>query len=361
MISSREAEIGAVGAAALLGMAGVALLSPSETKPRARVRRAGKEMARAGASARAMLPDRSTTKPDQHRALGRSAALGSLPALTSPVVPQAATVKAGRRLNRAAGVLAMSVLADSSIEHYRGAFHNRAMWAPLIAATLSLIGSGYGVADRREGAHIARDAVYALAATVGVVGTGFHLYNITKRPGGFSWLNLFYAAPIGAPFALSLSGLMGFLAERVRANRPGTVPTILGLPAGRFTALLTSVGLLGTAAEAGLLHFRGAFQNPFMVLPVTVPPMAAALMGRTATGEARTNRRLTSWWLRITAALGFIGAGFHTYGVARNMGGWRNWTQNLLEGPPIPAPPSFTGLALAGLAAMGLLEDHPDA
>ena len=47
-------------------------------------------------------------------------------------------------------------------------------------------------------------------------------------------------------------------------------------------------------------------------------------------------------------------------GVARNMGGWRNWSQNLLNGPPIPAPPSFTGLALAGLAALGLLEDHPD-
>ena len=48
------------------------------------------------------------------------------------------------------------------------------------------------------------------------------------------------------------------------------------------------------------------------------------------------------------------------YGVARNMGGWRNWRQNVLNGPPLPAPPSFTGLALAGLAALGLMEDHPD-
>jgi hypothetical protein len=62
----------------------------------------------------------------------------------------------------------------------------------------------------------------------------------------------------------------------------------------------------------------------------------------------------------LTAALGFAGAGFHAFGVARNMGGWRNWRQNVLNGPPIPAPPSFTGLALAGLAALGLLEDHPD-
>jgi hypothetical protein len=43
------------------------------------------------------------------------------------------------------------------------------------------------------------------------------------------------------------------------------------------------------------------------------------------------------------------------------MGGWRNWRQNVLNGPPLPAPPSFTGLALAGLAALKLLRDHPDA
>ena len=42
------------------------------------------------------------------------------------------------------------------------------------------------------------------------------------------------------------------------------------------------------------------------------------------------------------------------------MGGWRNWSQNVLNGPPMPAPPSFTGLALAGLAALGLLENPRD-
>ena len=65
-----------------------------------------------------------------------------------------------------------------------------------------------------------RDAVYAAAGTVGLIGTGFHIYNVTKKVGGFSWQNLFYSAPLGAPAAMSLSGLMGFLAERVRDNRP---------------------------------------------------------------------------------------------------------------------------------------------
>jgi hypothetical protein len=97
-----------------------------------------------------------------------------------------------------------------------------------------------------------------------------------------------------------------------------------------------------------------------MYLPVTVPPVAAALLGETALGRPRANRWLTRWWLRLTAALGLAGFGFHVFGVARNMGGWRNWQQNVLNGPPIPAPPSFTGLALAGLAALDLLDDRPN-
>ena len=89
--------------------------------------------------------------------------------------------------------------------------------------------------------------------------------------------------------------------------------------------------------------------------------IGAALMAEVAFGKPGRDRWLTRWWMRLTALLGFAGVGFHAFGVSRNMGGWRNWSQNLLNGPPLPAPPSFTGMALAGLAAMGLLEDHPDA
>ena len=94
-----------------------------------------------------------------------------------------------------------------------------------------------------------------------------------------------------------------------------------------------------------------------MFLPVTMPPIAAACSAAAALSQphARRSRDSTRWWLRLTALLGFAGVGFHAYGVSRNMGGWRNWSQNVLNGPPLPAPPSFTGLALAGLAALDLL------
>jgi len=274
--------------------------------------------------------------------------------------PHAQAVRAARRLNRASGMLAASVLADSAVEHYRGRFENPAMYTPLAVSTLAILASLHGGTDRRRGAHRARDATYVLTALTGLAGTAFHLYNIGKRPGGYTWVNFFYAAPVGAPAAIALSGLLGFAAERVRDNPPGVHPTIFGLPAGRALAALSSAGLMGTVGEVGLLHFRGAFQNPGMFLPVTMPPVAAGLLAGSAVSPTRRKSRLTRLWLRLTALMGFAGVGFHAYGVGRQMGGWRNWSQNVVAGPPLPAPPSFTGLALAGLAALSLLEDRAD-
>ena len=271
------------------------------------------------------------------------------------------TVSAARRLNRAAGTLAASVLADSGVEHYRGSFKNKAMFTPLIVSALTVATSIHGTSDMRPVAQRVRDTTYLLAAATGLIGTGFHIYNVGKKIGGFSWQNFFYAAPLGAPMAILLSGLLGFCSERVRESRPGTRPEIFDLPAGRTMAAVIGAGLLGTSGEAGLLHFRGAFHNPFMALPVTLPPFGAVLLASAAAGGPGRDHRFTRWWMRLLAAMGFAGVGFHAYGVSRNMGGWRNWTQNVLNGPPLPAPPSFTGLALAGLAALGLMKDHPDA
>jgi hypothetical protein len=93
-----------------------------------------------------------------------------------------------------------------------------------------------------------------------------------------------------------------------------------------------------------------------MWLPVTVPPVASALMAAAAARAPQAaRRRITEAWLALTALLGLGGMGFHAYGIARQMGGWRNWSQNLLSGPPLPAPPSFSALALAGSAALSLL------
>jgi hypothetical protein len=197
--------------------------------------------------------------------------------------------------------------------------------------------------------------VAGIALATGLGGFGFHTYNLKKREGGLSLLNLFYGAPLGAPWAITLSGLAGLSASRLvtesEQNQPGR---LLGLPAGPLLAWGTVAGMIGTVAEAALLHFRGAFHDPFMLLPVTLPPLTAVALALAAINPdfARWAKRL----LQGTAVMGIAGAGFHAYGVSRNMGGFSNSSQNILNGPPLPAPPSFSGVALAGLGAVKLLE-----
>lgn len=283
-----------------------------------------------------------------------------LATLERRLAAQGITVRAARRLNRGSALLAGSVLLDAAVEHYRGSFKNKAMFTPLVVAVLTLAVSAHGTRDRTPAMHRVRRFVSITAAATGLLGTGFHIYNVLKRPGRMTWQNLFYGAPAGAPMAILLAGLLGTAAEHVRDNKGWRPPRLLGYRAGRFLAALSAVGLLGTTAEAGLLHFRGAFQNPAMFAPVTLPPVGAGLLLAAAARPSRPRLRLARFWLRVTAAMGFAGVLFHSWGVHRAMGGWRNWRQNVVDGPPLPAPPSFTGLALAGLAAIGLMREHAD-
>ena len=283
-----------------------------------------------------------------------------VPAAPGRAADRRATVKAAQRLNRSSGILAASVLLDSAIEHYRGGFYNPAMVTPIATSLVSLAASLHGLNDYKDNKHRLRDVVFGLSAATGLAGTAFHFYNVTKKPGGFSWQNLFYSAPLGAPAAIGLSGLFGLLAERVRDTPPAEDPKLLGRGAGRMLSLATAASLLGTTGEAGLLHFRGAFHNPAMYLPVTMPPAAALLMTNAALGPAGRTRPFTRFWLGLTSLMGVAGVGLHIWGVSRAMGGWRNWRQNMVDGPPIPAPPSFIGIALAGLAALALMRAHPD-
>lgn len=254
---------------------------------------------------------------------------------------------AGLRLTASgAALLACSVLADSAIEHYRGSFHNPAMVAPLAASSVNI---AMGVVQA-AGGRLPRPVCLGgggAAIAVGAAGLGFHAFNILRRPGAISFSNLFYGAPVGAPAALILSGSLAIMASAPSG-------AILRDPGqGRAIASVAALGLGGTVAEAGLLHFRGAYHNPAMWLPIILPPLGAlSLAWDTVKGYgSRRSIRL----LLGTALLGLIGSGFHALGVARNMGGWRNWRQNLLAGPPLPAPPSFTGLAIAGLGALKMM------
>jgi len=262
--------------------------------------------------------------------------------------------RAAGQLYLSSAMLAASVLSDSALEHYRGGFENPGMFAPLASAALVLAGAANGA--RRPGRSVAA-LPFGAACAIGMAGLGFHVYNVLRRPGGLSWGNLFYAAPVGAPAALSLAGLLGLAAREVGRGEAN----LAGMPRGRALGMLAAAGLAGTSMEAALLHFRGAYHNPAMWLPVGLPPVGAALLAAASAPAAPSRRRsrLARGWLAATAWLGAGGVAFHAFGIARQMGGWRNWSQNLLSGPPLPAPPSFSALALAGRAALALRAREP--
>jgi hypothetical protein len=261
--------------------------------------------------------------------------------------------RSAQALGAGAAILCVSVALDSALEHYRGEFKDRAMFVGPTMALLGLGATAY-IAFRPERANdkLPRIALVTVGAT-GLIGLGFHAYNILKRPGELEALNLFYGAPFGAPAALTLAGLYGVIAGEMLSAR-GDVRTELP----KLTAGLIAFSLMGTVAEAGLLHFRGAFQDPAMYAPVTIPPLAALAIGAAALSPRAGV--VAEPLLKATAVLGIAGPMFHAYGIHRNMGGWRNWSQMILQGPPLPAPPAFLGIAAAGLGLLPLLEEPRD-
>lgn len=154
---------------------------------------------------------------------------------------------------------------------------------------------------------------------------------------------------MAAPLGITMAGCLGLAAARMS---DGTPASRMGTAIGWLSAL----GMIGTSAEATALHFRGAFQNPVMYAPVVVPPAAAVSLVAAVATRSLSIRPAARALLRLTGWIGTIGIGFHAWGVHRRMGGWRNWRQNLLVGPPLPAPPAFVALALAGLASLQLLD-----
>lgn len=258
--------------------------------------------------------------------------------IQSPIVNESATLK----LDLAAGTLSVVVLADSAVEHSRADFHNRVMFAAPLLSAMTLGSSA--TARKDSSANLAHVA----AILGGLAGSSFHVINVMKREGGLSWLNLFYGAPLGAPLGLTFAGLFGLAGDRARHSR--TSPSF-----ARLLGAAAALGLAGTAIEAALMHFRGAFHNKLMYLPVLIPPAAAAMLAKDVIRNRRAKTSVAA--LRAVVVLGFGGAVLHTLAVEREMGGWKNWTQNVHAAPPIPAPPAFTAMALAGLAALELMDD----
>jgi len=132
-------------------------------------------------------------------------------------------IRAGRvqrLLALATAVSGPPLALEIYLEHYKGSFGDKWMWAP-IAVTPPLTAAGIAGFYSERAARTWLPAVSALYALNGVIGTVTHLRGIQKRPGGFKELtyNLVMGPPPLAPGSLCLVGAMGIAAAVVRREK----------------------------------------------------------------------------------------------------------------------------------------------
>jgi hypothetical protein len=251
--------------------------------------------------------------------------------------------------------LTLLLVADALAGHYRSGFAFRAQYAPFVSGGL-LIASAVAAAFVPEAvwANLALRAAGWLAIITGAVGFGFHhYYGMAKKPGGYGWLlhYLMYGAPQLAPLALSATGALALIASRGLARQASF--SVMDLRAALF--VFVAVALVGAILQAGILHYRGAFNNPAMYAPFAAPLLAVFASLWIAVAPSRAASVALSILLWLTFLTGFVGLGMHLRGFGRQMGGLYVTIFNWLEGPPAFAPALFAGFAAVGLVAVHLL------
>jgi hypothetical protein len=107
--------------------------------------------------------------------------------------------------------------------HARGAFQNPAQWIPVVTLPVAGAVSALAATSDTPTARTAAQAASGWTALLGAVGTGFHLYGLHRRYGGygrgsflFNWLN---GPPAPAPLQMIGLGLAGLAAERAGGGR----------------------------------------------------------------------------------------------------------------------------------------------
>jgi hypothetical protein len=251
--------------------------------------------------------------------------------------------------------LTLLVLGDAFAGHYRSGFGFRSQYAPFVSGGFLIIAAvTASIAPELAWANLAFRAAGWLAIIVGAVGVGFHhYYGMARKPGGYNWFlhYLMYGAPQLAPLALTATGVLALITARGLARQ--TIFTGMDLRAVLF--VFVAIALIGAILQSGLLHYRGAFNNPAMYAPFAAPLAAVFASFWIALAPSRAASAALSILLWLTFLTGFVGLGMHLRGFGRQMGGLYVTVFNWLEGPPAFAPALFGGFAAVGLIAIYFL------
>jgi hypothetical protein len=257
---------------------------------------------------------------------------------------------------------------EVTLEHYKGSYGQRIMYSPVILST-ALLGAGVAGAIRPKVARTLLPAASIALLADGLIGFGFHIRGIARKPGGWRLpvFNIVMGPPIFAPLLLGVGGYLGLIASMLRPEEtpPSRLTNENLLPAqsfplrvreGKFqrnmcVAFTVSAALNGF--ESLYSHYKSDFSTRAQWIPIVLtPPMLAAGMGAIYSPKiARTALPVVSMAALLAGGVGFF---YHVRGTLRRPGGMKTPFYNLVYGPPVFAPLLFAATGFMGLLASRL-------
>ena len=278
-----------------------------------------------------------------------------------------------RSLSLVAGLSSILSTSEVAYEHARGSYGQRIMYTPIILGAILSI-TGIVGAFSRLVARTALRWVSLVTLIDGLVGFGFHLRGIQRKPGGWRLpvANVIMGPPIFAPVLFGVSAYLGLMASYLEPEeessaaralrllfRSGESTDVMGpawkldLRQGRFQkhlATVTAIGTFCSGVEALYSHYKNNFRYKAQWTPVFLTPL---LMGA-AIASIKSPKVARSWLPLLSAAAvidGLIGFYYHARGVLRRPGGMKKPLYNITYGPPIFAPLLFAACGSLGILA----------
>lgn len=109
---------------------------------------------------------------------------------------------------------------ESWYSHYKDNFKYKVQWSPILLTPLMLVATLASLKSRRAAITLL-PAVSGVLIADGLIGFGYHIRGILRRPAGKKkpLYNILYGPPIFAPLLVAACGLLGMMAYLMRRER----------------------------------------------------------------------------------------------------------------------------------------------
>lgn len=281
-----------------------------------------------------------------------------------------------RSLALTAGLSSAISGLEVAYEHYRGSYGQPIMYTPVICSGLLTI-AGIAAVFSRKAARTLLPVVSAITLADCMIGFGFHIRGIQRKPGGWRIpiFNIVMGPPLFAPLLFGTSAYLGLVASFLRREesskpqsnltpppfakllprklRGDEITLLQEMREGKFQrhlAAATAASALFSGIEALYSHYKNNFKFKAQWSPIII---AGVLIG--AALGAIASRKVAKKLLPVASALaiadGAVGFFYHARGVTRRPGGLKNPVYNVMYGPPIFAPLLFAAAGFLGVLA----------